>query len=413
MRKYNVLHHFGGKMDDILISGADVVILTILVWFIGSFLNGKLSILERFNIPIAVTGGFLFSLFIAIIYHFSGIKIVFDLALRDQMILVFFSTVGLSAKFRTLAAGGKALLILTLVTAVFLILQDLVGIGIATALGVNPGYGLFGGSVSFAGGFGTAIAWGDIAQEAGLKGATEVGIMFATLGLIAGGIVGGPVARFLINKYKLTPSPDDLDNTTDVIAAPENKPMNAKVRGALGTLMILAVCVQAGDLVNTYLSGRGVTLPGFLTAMLIAIIITNIADGLKLTLSKNAIDIAQEISLQLFLCVSLMSMQLWIFSSTLGPVLFVTLAQTILMVFFAILIVFHFLGRDYQAAVIASGFVGLGLGATPVGIANMNAVTAKHGPSPKAFILVPLVGAFFLDLMNATIIQGFLQFIGP
>ncbi|WP_298769727.1 sodium/glutamate symporter [uncultured Shewanella sp.] len=399
-------------MREILIDGADVVILTILVWFIGSFLNTKWSFLERFNIPVAVTGGFLFSLFIAIIYLVFDIKILFDLALRDQMILVFFSTVGLSAKFRTLAAGGKALLILTLVTAVFLILQDLVGVGIATALGVNPGYGLFGGSVSFAGGFGTAIAWGDIAQEAGLKGATEVGIMFATLGLIAGGIVGGPVATFLINKYQLTPSDDDTNHLPETKETPVNTSINAKVRGALGTLMILAVCVQAGELVNNYLSGRGVTLPGFLTAMLSAIIITNIADGFKLTLSKNAVDIAQEISLQLFLCLSLMSMQLWILSNTLGPVLFVTLAQTVMMIFFAIFIVFRFLGRDYQAAVMSSGFVGLGLGATPVGIANMNAVTAKHGPSPKAFILVPLVGAFFLDLMNASIIQGFLYFIG-
>ncbi|WP_299001824.1 sodium/glutamate symporter [uncultured Shewanella sp.] len=399
-------------MREILISGADVVILTIMVWFVGSFINSKWPFLERFNIPVAVTGGFLFSLLMAMIYLIFNIKILFDLALRDQMILVFFSTVGLTAKFRTLAAGGKALLILTLVTAVFLILQDLLGVGIATALGVNPGYGLFGGSVSFAGGFGTAIAWGEIAQEAGLKGATEIGIMFATLGLIAGGIVGGPVARFLINKNQLTASNEDITQKPEPTQAPANLSIEARVRGALGTLMILAICVQAGELVNTYLSGRGVTLPGFLTAMLSAIILTNIADGFKLTLSKSAVDIAQEISLQLFLCLSLMSMQLWILSNTLGPVLFVTLAQTILMVFFAIFVVFRFLGRDYQAAVISSGFVGLGLGATPVGIANMNAVTAKHGPSPKAFILVPLVGAFFLDLMNATIIQGFLKMIG-
>jgi len=399
-------------MSEILIEGADVVILTVLVWFIGSFLNQKFSVLERFNIPIAVTGGFLISVLVAIIYKFSGLKIMFDLELRDQMILVFFSTVGLSAKFRILAAGGKALLILTLIAGLFLILQDLVGVGIATALGANPGYGLFGGSVSFAGGFGTAVAWGNIAQEAGLKGATEVGIMFATLGLIAGGIIGGPVASYLINKHDLKPSAEDLESISEGNQGQASIPMKTKVRGVLGTLMILAICVQAGDLVNTYLSAKGVTLPGFLTAMLIAIVITNSADILKLELSKNAVDIAQEISLQLFLCVSLMSMQLWIFSGTLGPVLLVTLAQTVMMVFFAIFIVFHLVGRDYQAAVISSGFIGLGLGATPVGIANMNAVTAKHGPSPKAFILVPLVGAFFLDLMNAAVIQGFLQFIG-
>ncbi|MEH6403119.1 MAG: sodium/glutamate symporter [Sneathiella sp.] len=400
-------------MSEILISGADVVILTVLVWFIGSFLNQKFSVLERFNIPIAVTGGFLVSVLIAVIYKFTDTKILFDLALRDQMILVFFSTVGLSAKFRTLAAGGKALLFLTLIAGLFLILQDMVGVGIATGMGANPGYGLFGGSVSFAGGFGTAVAWGNIAQEAGLKGATEVGIMFATLGLIAGGVIGGPVATFLIKKHNLKPSSEDLESTSGVELGQTHIPMKTKVRNGLGTLMILAICVQAGDLVNTYLSGRGVTLPGFLTAMLIAIVITNFADVAKVELSKNAVDIAQEISLQLFLCVSLMSMQLWIFSGTLGPVLLVTFAQTVMMVFFAIFIVFRAVGGDYQAAVISSGFIGLGLGATPVGIANMNAVTARHGPSPKAFILVPLVGAFFLDLMNAAVIQGFLQFIGP
>ncbi|MEH6633276.1 MAG: sodium/glutamate symporter [Halopseudomonas aestusnigri] len=397
-------------MAEIKIEGADVLIITVLVWFLGSFISRKVPILERFNIPVAVTGGFLISLIVATIYQTQDLKITFDMALRDKMILVFFSTIGLTAKFRLLAAGGKALIILTLIAGVFLILQDLVGVGIASALGANPGYGLFGGSVSFAGGFGTAVSWGNIAQEAGLTGATEIGIMFATLGLIVGGVIGGPAAKYLIDKHKLEPSAEDLEQHTTSDENPPQLPMKEKVRAVLGTLLTLAVCVQLGSLVNNYLSDYNVTLPGFLTAMLVAIIITNSVDLFKIELSKDAIDVAQEISLQLFLCVSLMSIQLWIFTGTLGPVILVTLAQTVLMVIFAIFVVFRLIGRDYQAAVICSGFIGLGLGATPVGIANMNAVTAKHGPSPRAFILVPLVGAFFLDLMNAAIIQTFLQF---
>ncbi|WP_419901738.1 sodium/glutamate symporter [Kiloniella sp.] len=398
-------------MTEIKIEGADVIIITVLVWFLGSFINRKLPTLERFNIPVAVTGGFLISLIVAILYQTQDVKITFDMALRDKMILVFFSTIGLTAKFKLLASGGKALLILTLIAGLFLILQDIVGVGIASALGANPGYGLFGGSVSFAGGFGTAVSWGNIAQEAGLTGATEIGIMFATLGLIVGGIIGGPAAKFLIDRNKLQPSAEDLEQQSAKSEKHIELSMKEKVRAVLGTLLTLAICVQLGSFVNDYLSGYNVTLPGFLTAMLVAIIITNSVDLFKVKLSKDAIDIAQEISLQLFLCVSLMSMQLWIFTGTLGPVVLVTLAQTIMMVFFAVFVVFRLLGRDYQAAVICSGFIGLGLGATPVGIANMNAVTVKHGPSPKAFILVPLVGAFFLDLMNAAIIQLFLQFL--
>ena len=177
---------------------------------------------------------------------------------------------------------------------------------------------------------------------------------------------------------------------------------------ALGTLMVLGICVEVGDLVNQFLFASGVTLPGFLTAMMVGILITNTADVLKLRLDPVANDRAAEISLQLFLAMSLMSMQLWVLAGAVGTILVVLFIQMTLITIFAMFVVFRVMGRDYDACVIVAGFTGLGMGATPVGIANMNAITSKYGPSPKAFLVVPLVGAFFIDIVNALVIKTFL-----
>jgi ESS family glutamate:Na+ symporter len=321
------------------------------------------------------------------------------------MLLVFFTTIGLSAKIKLLQAGGKALAILLLVASVFLVIQNITGVLLVYLLGAHPAYGLFGGSVSFAGGYGTAIAWGNIAEEAGLVNAREIGIAFATFGLIAGGLLGGPIGERLIRKHKLGRQRDtaaeDAQATEELLVKP------VSTGSILATVLILALCVELGDLVNRLLFSRGVTLPGFLTAMMCGIIITNSADALKLELNTRAIERFGEISLQLFLSMSLMSMQLWVLAQAAGPILLVLSAQVLVMTLFAVFIVFRVMGRDYDASVIAAGFTGLGLGATPVGIANMNAITSKYLPSPKAFLVIPLVGAFFIDIVNALIIKYF------
>jgi ESS family glutamate:Na+ symporter len=387
------------------IVGADVLIIAIVVWFVGTFLTKRISVLERYNIPAAVTGGLLCSLVVTAIYVGFDRQISFDMRLRDILLLVFFSTIGLSAKLRLLAEGGKALAILLAVAAVFLIVQDLTGVLLTKLMGVHPAYGLFGGSISLAGGHGTAIAWGVEAEAAGLSRAKEIGLAFATFGLIAGGVIGGPIGELLIRRNGLSDvnqNKSEIRNATD-----ELMPTAAPLSGVLGTLLMLAICVEAGDLVNRLLFSRGVTLPGFLTAMMVGIVLTNGADLIRVKLSDPAIERAGEISLQLFLCMSLMSMQLWTLVQAIGPILFVLSAQMLVMTLFAVMVVFRVMGRDYDAGVIATGFVGLGLGATPVGIANMNAITSKYGPSPKAYLVIPLIGAFFIDLTNALIIKFF------
>ena len=293
------------------------------------------------------------------------------------------------------------------IAAVFLVLQDVTGVGLVSLMGAHPAYGLFGGSISFAGGYGTAIAWGEVAAEAGLPGAQEIGIACATFGLIAGSLIGGPIARRLIAQYSLTA---DRSSTSETDAPNGQRESSVHhVSEVLGTLLALGVCYEAGDLVNRMLFAQGVMLPGFLTAMLCGILLTNLADMLTIRLSDPAVNLTGDVSLQLFLGLSLMSIQLWTLTGALGSLVIVLLAQVTVMTVFTVFVVFRLMGRDYDACVMASGFAGLGLGATPVAIANMGAITEKYGPSPKAFLIIPLVGAFFVDVLNAAVIKLFLS----
>ncbi|MEM7445228.1 MAG: sodium/glutamate symporter [Pseudomonadota bacterium] len=388
----------------------DGLILSIFVLFLGLYLNRKVKFLGDNYIPPAVTGGLICSFVLLLIREFANLEISFDLVLRDYLLLAFFSTVGLAAKFSTLKAGGIGLVILVIIAGVFLIVQDLAGIGVATALGVHPGFGLMGGSISLAGGHGTAIAWGAEAEAIGLIGANEIGVAFATFGLIAGGLIGGPLAGRLIAKRNLH-GPEG--RTTSIIDVPTESAESAgDLVNLLTAILVLAICIGLGDLVNRFLSEEGFVLPGFLTSMFVGIVIANLADIFRFRIHRYTIDKFGDVSLNIFLSMSLMSMQLWLLAEAAISIVIVMIVQVAIMYVFAVFVVFRAMGRDYDAAVITSGFVGLGLGATPVAIANMDSLTNRFGPSPKAFLIVPLVGAFFIDIMNAAIIRFALSVIG-
>lgn len=388
-------------------TGVGILILSIFVLYLGQFLTRRIALLENNNIPPAVTGGLICSVIVLLLHSFSDLSITFDVNLRDELLLVFFSTIGLGAKFRLLAAGGKALGLLLVCAAVFLIVQNVTGIGLAKLFGAHPGYGLFAGSVSFAGGHGTAIAWGAEAEAAGLVNARELGIAFATFGLIAGGILGGPIAGRLIKRYRLK-APEHHAPTESASQSTLDEPA-FRASDVMNTILALAICVALGQAINQYLFAQGVMLPGFLTAMMVGIILTNLSDLVKIKTSKPTIDLIGDVALQLFLSMSLLSMNLMSISQSAGPIVIVLFLQMLVITVFAVYIVFRVMGRDYDAAVICGGFVGLGLGATPVAIANMGAITDKFGPSFKAFLVVPLVGAFFIDLCNALVIKFFLS----
>ena len=390
----------------------DMLSMSILVLFLGMYLNKKIKFLGDNYIPPAVTGGLLFSTAMAFLYQFGDIELDFDMRFRDLLLLVFFSTVGLSARLKTLVAGGKALAILVVISAVFLFAQDATGVLLALLFDVHPGYGLMGGSVSFAGGHGTAIAWGAEAEAAGLAEARAVGIVFATFGLVAGGLLGGPIARYLIKKHNVeTPAESATAIETTVADEREAAVPGDQLFNILRTLMILGICVSLGDSVNRLLFDKGVLLPGFLTSMIVAVVITNLIDVAGRPLSKGVVDGFGEVSLNVFLSMSMMSMQLWLLGGGAEKILLVLFLQVLVMTVFATLIVFRVMGRDYDAVVMAAGFTGLGLGATPVAIANMDAVTRRFGPSAKAILVIPLIGAFFIDLLNAATIKFFIGII--
>jgi len=393
-------------MQQFIIEPVYGLIIAIMVLWIGDRLTRKIPFLAKYNIPSPVTGGILVSVIILGIYLMRDVQVSFDLSMRDTLLLAFFSTIGLSARLRLLLEGGKLLLVLMIAAAVFLIFQDIAGVLMAKLFGAHPGYGLMAGSISFAGGHGTSITWGKLAQEHGLKGATELGLACATIGLIAGGIIGGPIARNLITKYNLKGDTEAEAHTTSPESKTKAGPVN--LNGILNALFLLALCIGLGTLVHGWLANAGIILPAFLPCMFVGIILTNILDVLKIQPSVSSIGLCSDVSLQLFLAMSLMSMQLWTLAGALGPILLILLVQVVVMAAFARLVIFRIAGKDYNAAVMAAGFAGLGLGATPVGIANMRAVTSKFGASPTAFLVVPLIGAFFLDIANAFIIQGFI-----
>ena len=388
--------------------------ISIFVLFIGMYLTRFIPLLADNYIPPAVTGGLLFSLIAWILYEFAEVELVFDMYFRDLLLLVFFATVGLGARARALISGGRALLIMIGLAGLFLVLQNTLGVLTAFLFDIRPGYGLMAGSISFAGGHGTAAAWGAEAQAAGLNSATEVGLIFATFGLIAGGVLGGPIARYLIEHNDLqgpkggrVKPKGEADAEISRSLAIDDDPLFPVLR----MLMILAICVSLGALVNTLLDDFGMLLPGFLTSMFVAIALTNIFDALGRPLDESLSEIFGEVSLNIFLTMSMMSMQLWLLGGVLGYALVILLAQIVLMVLFAIFVVFRFMGRDYDAAVMTAGFIGLGLGATPVALANMDAVTRHYGYSLKAFIVMPIIGAFFIDILNAGVINSFIALL--
>lgn len=384
----------------------DMLSMSIIVLFVGAYLNERFRFLKDNYIPPAVTGGLLFSLGTMLLYSVGNVQVEFDMRARDLLLLVFFSTVGLSARISTLAAGGKALFVLALVAGGFLFLQNAVGVALALAFGAHPGYGLMAGSVAFAGGHGTAIAWGEVAENAGLEGASALGLAFATFGLVAGGLVGGPIAKRLIERNGIT-GPDTGEEEARGAAELEG-PQDNWLLFVLGSLLILSVCVSVGDLVNRALADGGLRLPGFLTSMFVGIVITNVFDWFGKPLHAGVLDKFGTVALHVFLAMSMMAIQLWTLASAAQAMAIVLFFQVLLMTGFAIFVVYRIMGRDYDAVVMSAGFAGLGLGATPVAIANMNAVTGRYGPSTKAFLVVPLVGAFFIDLLNAGTINFFI-----
>jgi ESS family glutamate:Na+ symporter len=393
------------------------VTIGIVVLFVGKRLNDQIRFLRELSIPEPVTGGLLFSILFGLLYAASGIEVDFALRARDILLVYFFTTIGINASARDLLAGGRPLVTLLAITIAFMMAQNLTGIGVAALFGLPAAVGVTGGTVSLIGGHGTTIAWAPtIAAEYGISNAMEIGIASATFGLILASIMGGPIAKFLINRHRLTPSPEAAEECQDVGLSDAQKKEGIGHLDFLDAVLAIHICIVVGFLLNGLIADLGLRLPLFVTCLFAGILITNLVPkglpsltGTHWPARTPAMALIADIALGTFLAMSLMSMQLWTLIDLAGPILTILAAQFALAVIVTVFVLFPLMGRNYDAAVVAAGFGGVTLGSTPTAMANMAAVTQRFGPSHRAFIIVPLVSAFFIDLANAMAIPFFLR----
>ena len=406
------------------INGYYTLIIATIVLLFGRYLVRKYRFLQDFNIPEPVAGGLVAAVIIYALYLFNHVSFAFDKSLREAFMLVFFSSIGLSADFSRLKAGGMPLVIFTIVVGVFIAVQNAVGVGLAVALDQNPLLGLVAGSITMTGGHGTAAGWGPDLEKIGLANATDIGIACATFGLVAGGLIGGPVARRLINKMQRKPletiddgGNDTGEDTNDMFEKPERKRL-ITASSAIDTLAMFAACLAFAEIMDgidkVYFKPvlAILDLPKFVWALAFGVILRNVLTNIfRFNMFDRAIDVFGNASLSLFLAMALLDLKLWQLTALALPVTIILLVQVVVMALYATFVTYTLMGRDYDAAVLAAGHCGFGLGATPTAVANMQSVTERFGPSHKAFLIVPMVGAFLVDLINAGLLQTFVKAI--
>jgi ESS family glutamate:Na+ symporter len=380
-----------------------------LVLLLGRLILARTPILRTYSIPEPVIGGLLVALLVFGLRSAFKIDVRFDTALQVPLMLTFFATIGLNADLAGLKAGGRALIVFLGAVVGLLVMQNVLGIGLAWALGQERILGLLGASVTLSGGHGTGAAWAKVfAERHGLQAATEIAIACATFGLILGGLIGGPVARFLITHYALVPNPEaDSAGTTGFEQPKAVRPITADA--VIETVALIAVCLAVGSALASWLNGTAFELPAFVCVLFVGVVLRN---GLAVPgwyqVFEGATALLGNVSLGLFLAIALMSLRLGDLASLALPLLAILVVQAMAMAGYAILVTFRVMGRNYDAAVLAAGHCGFGLGATPTAIANMQAITGRFGPSHLAFLIVPMVGAFFIDIANAIVIKLFL-----
>ena len=391
---------------------AETIAFAIVLLLIGRKIKEHVTFLQKFFIPAPVGGGTLFSIILLIGHQTETFTINFNSDIRVLLMTAFFTTIGFSASLSLLKKGGIGVLIFLIVATILVTLQDVLGVTLAKVFGLNPLIGLAAGSVPLTGGHGTSATFGPTLENFGAVGAEVVALASATYGLIAGCLIGGPIARRLLNKHNLKPTNSTVENS-DILE--EDKKMITE-DSFFKAVIIIGISMGIGSVIYPYIDGflKSISdgkmgLPAYIASMLIAAIFRNVSDSMKKPLPFEEIRIVGNISLSLFLSMALMSLKLWQLADLALPLIAILLIQTVMMAIFAYFITFNVMGRDYDAAVMATGHCGFGLGASPNAIANMETFTTANGPSPKAFFILPIVAACFIDFTNALIISFFIS----
>ncbi|POZ56679.1 Sodium/glutamate symporter [Lysinibacillus sphaericus] len=377
------------------------IFLAVALFAFGSFLINKINFLKRFCIPAPVVGGLLFAALATILKTTGLLEISLDTSLQSLFMITFFTTIGLGASFKLVKLGGKLLVIYWLACGFLALMQNVIGVSLASLMGIHPLIGMMAGAVSMEGGHGAAAAFGQTLEDLGISSAMTIGAAAATCGLVAGGLIGGPIVKYLVGKYNLTPDEQEAEAVEY-----ENKHEQITSDSFFTQVVIITFCMAVGTYVGTLFSeATGFVLPGYVGAMFVAVFVRNILDKVKPNaINMKSISLIGDVTLGVFLSMALMSIKLWEIADLALPLFVIVFVQVLFIVLFCIFVLFKLLGKNYDAAVMVAGFAGHGLGATPNAMANMSAVVQRFGPSTKAFLVVPIVGAFLIDVFGIPII---------
>ena len=381
--------------------------MAVAVLFLGAFLKKRIKLFETFCIPSPVVGGLIFAIVSCILYATGILEISFDETLKNVCMVIFFTSVGFQANLKVLKSGGLSLVVFLVCVIVLIISQNLVSVGLAKLVGVSPLIGLSTGSIPMVGGHGTAGAFGPVLEDLGISGASTLCTAAATFGLVAGSLMGGPIGRRLILKHDLLKTAVMEDDAT--LVEDEKKHKRSVSMYAPATYQI-AIAMGLGTIVSWALSKTGMTFPIYIGAMIVAAAMRNISEHTNLfTVNMGEINDIGGICLSLFLGIAMITLKLWQLASLALPLLILLAGQVALMFVFTYFVLFNVMGRNYDAAVLAAGTCGFGMGATPNAMANMQALTEKYVPSVKAYLLVPIIGSMFADFLNSLTITFFIN----
>lgn len=387
--------------------------LAAVLYFVGLELRKRIGWLDRLNIPAAVVGGLVFALLV-LLGRDRFLSVQLDTAAQPLLSVAFFSTIGMGASLALLRAGGLQVVIFLLFATAFCFVQNFLGIAIARGFGQHPLLGVTAGSVTLVGGPATGLAFAPLLEEAGLFGAGTLALTSATFGIVCGGLTGTPIGTWLIRRFGLSPSGvrgagtgEDVIRPAPIVVEPdrEDAPL-------ILNMIVLAVAMGIGSILSTWFKDLGLTLPAYIGAMMVASVLRNIDDATGwFRIDPAAMDFVGGFALNIFLVVALMDLKLWQLAGQALPLFVILAAQVVVIAVFALTACFRLMGRDYDSAVMASGFVGFALGTTANAVANMRSLVTRYGPAPRAFLVVPLVGAFFIDFANAIIITLFVNWL--
>lgn len=383
----------------------------VLALLLGMFFTRKITFLKRFCIPAPVSGGLLISLLTLLLFSVFGIECKFDGTVKDLCMMVFFTSVGFQSDMKVLRKGGRALGVMIVLVAVLIVVQNLISVGIARGLSLDALFGMSAGSIPMSGGHGTAGGFSPLLEQMGLKGASSITMAAATFGLVAGSLLGGPLGEALIRRHKLSEQSAQADIMTSLDAG---ETASQSFHDHIRASCVLMIAMALGSGLSKLLALSGITFPSYFGALLVACALRNIfglSPKWEKQLSLGSVVSIGEVCLQLFLGMAMASLRLWELASLALPLTLILLAQVAFMALFGAYVAFPLLGKNYDSAVLVSGLCGFGLGATPNAMANMSAVCFKYHYSAKPFIIVPIIGAMFVDIINTTVVTIFLNLL--